>query len=208
MITDVIFLKEMRAAAGGARLLLTVEIGEGDVRRTERLAILSARLERMPRVGALDEDTYARLLREAQVSQAIERGMRCLGAAGASRAALAAKLIRRGIAQDVAKQAAGELARLGYLDEVRGAEAEVRKGLAKRWGNRRILADLRAKGYGRAALAEAERALALESEEARLAALLQKKPRPLDGRERERLVASLVRYGYEPSMVEHMLGEE
>lgn len=207
MITDRIVLKGMRAAAGGARLVLTVELEAGGEARTERLAILSARLEKLPQLGELDGDTYAALLHEAAVSDAIERGLRCLGAAGASHAALAVKLCRRGIAQDVAKQAVGELARLGYLDEVRGAESEVRKGIAKRWGDRRIMADLRAKGYGNKALTVARELLAEEGEQARLAALLLKKPRPRDERERARLAASLVRYGYDASAVERMLEE-
>lgn len=201
-------LKSVRAAAGGAHLLLTLEIREGERVRTERLLVLLSRMGEVPPVGVLSEDTYAALLHEAAVTAAIERGLRLFGAASASRAMLVMKLCRRGVEREIACEAVRELAARGLIDEARGAEAEVKKGIAKHWGDRRIMADLRAKGYGHAALAEAARLLGAENEEHRLLSLLAKKPTPTDAHARARLVASLSRYGYEISMIERLLGDE
>ena len=60
-------------------------------------------------------------------------------------------------------------------------------------------------GLGRYGLAVAEELLAGEAEQARLAALLSKKPRPASEGERAKLVASLLRYGYELALIEKMI---
>ena len=188
----------LRAAEGGARLLVEIEqvVGESTTRYT--LSLLTARLCELPSVGEIDEAELSHLQREARVGDAIGAGLRSLGANGCSARHLVQKLRMRGFEGDVASEAVAELAEKGYLKEEQGALREVEKGLAKLWGDRRILADLQAKGYTGSSLKYAQARLRAEDGAARCAMLMRKrrmKP-SADEAELRRMLASLVRYGY------------
>ena len=197
----------IRAAEGGARLLIEVVVEEQGEARRELLAILSARLERLPRVGPIDEEQYEVLKHEAAISDAIAAGLRALGANGSSRRHLCEKLCMRGIRREVAAIAGEELAEKGYLKEEEGALREAEKGLAKLWGDRRILADLSAKGYGGGALKYAAARLRSEDGAARCAQLISKRrmPIPTDAKEAQKLFAALTRYGYSAGEIRHAM---
>ena len=203
-----IVLSHLRAADGGARLILQIEKTTAGETERENLTVFSARFSRAITPGELTEEEYERYRYEADYCVAVGVGMRSLGAGTESRARLLQKLKVRGIAPDIAREAAEELARRGFLDEVSGAVREAERGLAKYWGDRRILADLRAKGYPEAARAAAKRRLAEEEPEERLQTLLRRRHirPPQDEKEAAKLFASLARYGYEPSQIRNALG--
>lgn len=200
---DRITLAHLRAADGGARLILGIERTCGGETERETLTVFSARFSRAIGVGEITEEEYEHYLREAEYCEAVGVAMRSVGAGTESRARLLQKLKVRGIAPEAARAAADELARRGYLDEISGAVREAERGLAKLWGDRRILADLRAKGYPEAARAAAKERLAGEDPEARLRALIRRRHirAPQDEKEAAKLFAALVRYGYEPSLI-------
>ena len=189
---------EVRAAEGGARLLVEIEARVGEARQKEVLSLLCARLTRLPQRGGISLEEVEELRREAAICAAIGAGLRALGASGSSRRHLIEKLRVRGYSHDVAAAAVEELAEKGYLKEEEGALREAEKGLAKLWGDRRILADLQAKGYTAGALKYAEARLRTEDGAARCAQLIRKRRLCLSGEEAEvrRSVAALVRYGY------------
>lgn len=191
-------LVALRAADGGARLILRLECTGEDGTEREDLIVFSSRLDRVPPLGAVSPETYEYFCREADLCEAVGIGMRSLGAGAESRAKLLQKLRVRGVAPDIAREAAEELARRGFLDEIGGAVREAERGINKYWGDRRILADLKAKGYPTAACRAAQKRLAGEDSVARLLALLRRRhiPRPRDERETAKLFASLCRYGY------------
>lgn len=164
----------------------------------ENLTVFAARLDRVPPVGEISPEDYDFFCREAEFCEAVGIGMRSLGAGLESRARLLQKLRVRGVAPEVARAAAEELARRGFLDEIGGAVREAERGMAKYWGDRRILADIRAKGYPPAACRAAQKHLAGEDRVARLAALLRRRhiARPREEREAAKLFAALSRYGY------------
>ncbi|MBO5354759.1 MAG: RecX family transcriptional regulator [Clostridia bacterium] len=143
----------MRAADGGAQLVVEIEQRKGEEVIRETVALLTARLEGLPTVGEIGEEELLHLRREAEICDAIGAGMRSLGANGCSARYLAQKLRAKGFSADVAGEAVAELAEKGYLKEEEGALREAEKGIAKLWGDRRILADLQAKGYTGGALA-------------------------------------------------------
>ena len=120
------------------------------------------------------------------------------GANGCSAKHLVQKLRARGFDGDTASEAVTELAKKGYLKEEEGALREVEKGLAKLWGDRRILADLQAKGYTGGALKYAAARLRAEDGAVRCAMLMRKRRmQPLTDETRlRRILSSLVRYGY------------
>lgn len=200
----------LRAADGGAHLLVEVEVTCGEEHSRETLVLLSARLSHLPLVGEIDAASLQELRHEAQVCAAIGAGLRSLGASGCSAKHLAQKLRMRGCDGAVAAEAVAELAEKGYLKEEEGALREAERGLAKLWGDRRILAELSAKGYTGGALKYAAARLRTEDGAARCARLLQKRRIVIPESESEmrKLFASLVRYGYSTDEIKaalHML---
>ena len=196
---------EVRAVEGGARLLVKLEASDGECCERETLSLLCARLSRLPRIGAVNRETVQELRREAQICAAIEAGLRALGAAGASRRRLTEKLRVRGYDREIAATAVELLAEKGYLKEEEGAIREAEKGLAKLWGDRRILADLHAKGYGEEALCAVRELLAGKDGAARLVRLLEK--RHFDTENTDKLIAALMRYGYTRTEIRAALRE-
>ena len=186
----------VRAAEGGARLLITLETGEGTGKET--LSVFASRISQVPVVGEIGAVALTRLRHEAQISTALGVGLRSLAASGGSRVRLMQKLCSRGIAQEAAEEAVRELAARGYLRENESAMREAERALAKLWGNRRILSDLRAKGYNEEVLRPVRARLADEDSVARCCRLMQKRRMTLPDSEPEaaRLMASLMRYGY------------
>lgn len=188
----------VRAADGGSHLLLTAKVCEAGEERQETLVLLTARLSHMPHVGEVDSAEWLELCREAEISSAMDAGLRCLGAGGSSRRRLIEKLRLRGFSAEIAGIATAELAEKGYLREEESALREAEKGMAKLWGNRRILADLSAKGYHGGALKYAEAALRSEDSVIRCAKLIRKRRMvlPTDEAEARKFFAALMRYGY------------
>ncbi len=198
MTTDRFILRSMRAADGGARLLLMIRVESECGGRDEALAVFTARLPATPRLGTLAEEQYAFFVREAQMTKAMDMGLRFLGAGSASRLQLVRKMLQRGIKKDIAEAAVEALFARGCLFEQEGALSEAHKGLRKLWGDRRILADVRAKGYGAEAIAAVEALLKSENAPLRCANLIKKRRMvvPDEDHAVARFVASLVRYGY------------
>lgn len=199
------FIREMRAAEGGARLL--IELVNEETAEAEWLSLLCARLSRLPQKGFVSPETVCELRREAAVCAAIATGLRLLGAAGSSARHLEQKLRARGVEAEVAREAVGELAEKGYLKEEEGALRETEKGIAKLWGDRRILCDLQAKGYGGGALKYAAARLRSEDGVARCAALLRKRriALPADEVQARKLYVALTRYGYTATEIRQAL---
>ncbi len=192
-------LTGMRAADGGARLTLYVtgrdENGAPDYLT---LTVLTSRLPHLPAVGPIDPETVTFLRYEHQVCQGVFYGLRALAAGDLSVGMLVRRLRQRGVPKEAALEAAGELAARGYLNEKRAALSEAERGIAKLWGDRRVLSDLSAKGFGQEALEAAAERLSDENGGDRCAALIRKKRMtlPADPRGQQKLFAALARYGY------------
>lgn len=194
----------VRAADGGAHLLIEIDSGSG---ARETLALMTARLTHLPQVGPIDEDAFGALRQEAAVCAAIGAGLRCLGAGGSSKRRLVEKLRQRGYDLATATVATEALSEKGYLREEESALREAEKGMAKLWGDRRILADLSAKGYHGGALKYAEAALRAEDGAVRCAKLIRKRRMALpdDEAELRKFFAALIRYGYTPEEIKKAL---
>ncbi len=192
-------LLRVRAADGGALLVLTVELdGECGTEKAE-LSVFAARMERVPTPGALSHEELTHLRREHALCGAMTLGLRLLSLGDHSVPHLVYKLRARGVEREVAELAARELAQAGYVNEERSALREAQKGLDKLWGDRRILAQLRGKGYGEVALACVRDMLASKDGAARCERLLQKRriTLPEDPKAQGKLVGALMRYGYD-----------
>ena len=187
----------MRAADGGARVFLVVESCVAGEIQKQTLCVFSAHFDRLPAVGVIDGEMLARLRHEHALCAALDTGLRSLSSGGGSRVQLTQKLRARGVDKTVAGEAADELSARGYLQERENALAAAARDLRKLWGDRRILADLRAKGYGDEALGAVREHLAEQDGVARCVALLQKRRiRTVDAACADKLISSLMRYGY------------
>ena len=204
---DLYRITRLRAADGGARLLVELSLEEGGVPQKEVLSLLCARLSRLPSVGEISPETVCELRHEAAICAAVSAGLRALGAGGSSRRHLTEKLCAKGYRREVAEVAVEELSQKGFLKEEEGALREAERGLLKLWGDRRILADLRAKGYTDEAIRYAVARLRDEDGAARCAALMRKRRlvMPEDAADQRRLLAALVRYGYTPQEIKGAL---
>ena len=191
-------LLQIRAADGGAVLCFTVAYNDGEGLCKRPLYAFAARLARLPEVGALDAALYELLCREDEVYRAMTQGLRALSGSDPSAAQLRHKLRAGGFSAEITEEVLEALEARGYIDEVRGALCACERELKKLRGDRRILAELRAKGFGDAGLAAVRERLAGENGAARCRTLLRKKriTAPEDPKELQKLIAALVRYGY------------
>ena len=195
----------VRAAEGGARLILQLESELGGEICRESLTVLTSRMKNVPQKGLCDEETLLFLRREHALCAALAMGLRSLASGGYSRLQLRQKLSLKGVARDVAQDAVQVLCEKGYLNERENALAAAECDLRKLWGDRRILADLRAKGYGDEAIFAVRELLESKDGAARCARLLQK--HRFDAENPDKLIAALMRYGYTRTEIRAALKE-
>lgn len=193
----------LRAADGGARLVMNIEITAETGVEKKVLSPLVARLDALPGVGPISEGELALYLAETTFADALARAYRYLGAADQSPVAMRKKLQAAGVPTGVAGEVLAYLTETGLLDEERGALREAEKCAAKLWGNRRVLAAIRAKGYGGAALAAVAAYLGEQDATARCVRLIEKRRMALPAEEAQaaRFAATLMRYGYTGSEI-------
>lgn len=188
----------LRAADGGARLVMNIEISTPTGTEKQVLSPLVSRLKALPVVGFITEETLSFYRDEDLFADALTRAYRYLSGAGCSLAAMQRKLRAAGVAGEQAKQVVEHLIATSMLDERKSALREAEKSVAKLWGDRRILAALRAKGYGAQALAAVTSYLRAQDGAARCARLIEMRRMvlPADEPSAARFAAALVRYGY------------
>ena len=188
----------MRAVENGARLVINLEISTASGVEKQVLCPLTSRLDAVPRVGIITEEELSFYREESLFADALAMGYRYLGAADRSPAALLQKLVAAGVTRERAKQVLIQLMHDGVLDEEKNALREAERCEAKLWGDRRILAALRAKGYSASALTAALAYLRERDPVSRCARLIKKRRMALPQEEdaAARFAAALVRYGY------------
>jgi len=161
----------------------------------------------------LDEALYDALAAAAERSGALWTAARMLSASDRSAAGLGRALREKGFSPEAAEHAVLVLGKKGWLDEDaacrRYAEAVLR---TKRYGRRRILDALLAKGYGREearsavdALPDGEVADALRRQVVRRFPDLASPDSSMDRGEREKALASLLRLGFSPDEIRSVL---
>lgn len=207
MIEKSIRITALRAAQGGARLVLHIEITTETGVEKRVLSPLVARLDTLPAVGTVSEELFALYLAETELADALERAYRYLGAADQSPAAMRKKLRAAGVSASITREVLAYLTERGLLPEEGAALREAEKCVAKLWGNRRVLAAIRAKGYGGAALAAVASYLEEQDAVLRCVRLIEKRRIPLpDSKEAlSRFAALLTRYGYTGSEIKAAL---
>lgn len=202
------------SAAGEDEIIASLELRAAD--RCERKRFLlpsSAYVELGLRRGECDLAQYDRIEHASQIYAAYKRGLALLGFGARSERMLVSKLISKGIDKKIAIEAVALLRERGFIDEGESAKREAERAAEKLWGERRIKEHLRFKGYGDASVDAAM--FALEDGgvdfEASCIRLVEQKCKagrlPKEREEMQKLIASVMRYGYGASEVKRALSK-
>ena len=198
------------AARDGGDVSVTFEIVSGAHSQTESFLISAAMVVDLNlRRGECDTECYDAVSRGAEVYRAVKRGVGLLSYGSSSGKSLLRKLIAKGVEREIAEAALEEICARGYLNEESEAKREAERCLTKGWGARRIACALRSKGYDdqtvKAALAY------LEDEGVDFVACCAERIHrqggvvPSTPAEKQKLYASLARYGFSPSEIREAL---
>ena len=138
-----------------------------------------------------------------EIEKARQKGLLILGYGAYSASAVKAKLRRKGFSEEATDAAVEYLIEKKYLDEKRDATRLCESLVKKKYGKRRILSALCAKGYGEDAVASAEEFL--ESVDfvglCRDLIKIKFKEMPKDRIEMQKAIAKLVALGYNVSEI-------
>jgi len=133
-----------------------------------------------------------------EIEKARNKGLLLLGYGAISADAMRKKLSQKGFSDEALDAAVVYLEEKGYIDERRDALRLCESLIKKKYGRRRILSSVRAKGYGESALRAADEYLdTLDFTELCAMAIRAKfKYLPSDRNEMQKALAKLVALGY------------
>lgn len=206
----IISIRYLRAQSTGETITVGVELIDTlrnltEVRRyslqTELVGALN--LHR----GVISREKLDEVELAAKISAAYMRALTILAYGANSAQALILKLRQRGFDSEAATQAVELLRERGYLREENDAKREAERCLAKGWGRRRTEAYLRQRGYDKVAVDLAMEEWEDEDEGERCAEVARRKCRtaPADDKEKQKLIAYLIRQGYDMTTIRHAL---
>ena len=208
MILSVVSL----SARGDEAVEAVFEISDGTHVQKETMLLGVADIADLGiRVGPCTRDTFNAASERAELRSAIKKGAGFLGYGGCSPKALAQKMVSKGISRDVAVRAVEELIRRRYMDPKADALREAERCVGKLWGRKRIVMELRKKGYEDTDIKSA--LYALEDGETDFSEICAerikrtvKRP-PADTFEKKKLVMTLERYGFTFSEIKEGLAK-
>jgi SOS response regulatory protein OraA/RecX len=206
----IITVRYLRAQSTGEAITIGVELTDTlrnltEVRRytvqTELLGALNIHR------GVISREKLDAVEAAAQVSAAYTRALTILAYGANSAQALILKLRQRGFDAAVSQEAVSLLCERGYLREESDAGREAERCLAKGWGRRRIESYLRQRGYTKEAADLAMKELEDTDEGERCAKAARRKSctAPDDEKEKQKLIAYLIRQGYDMTTIRHAL---
>lgn len=198
------------SARGDSEIAVTFEIRNGELAQKECF-LLSASVFADLRlaVGECDRDTFDAVSDAAELYRATKKGLSLLGYGASSQKALYRKLVLKGFSKDIAQRAALELSESGYINENSDAVREAERCVLKLWGKKRIIAHLRSKGYSEENVREA--VYSLEDSGIDFAEVCSERLKkavdslPSDPKEMQKLIASLMRYGFSGSEIKEAI---
>lgn len=206
----VITVRYLRAQSTGEAITVGIELSDTLRNLTEaRKYTVHTELFSQLNVhrGIISREKLEEIEQAAQLSAAYTRALTILAYGANSAQALVLKLRQRGFDEPTARSAVDLLRQRGYLREQNDARREAERCLAKGWGRRRIEQYLRQRGYGAEATLSAVDELGDIDDESRCAAMARRKSAfpPQDIKEKQKLIAYLLRQGYDMSVIRHAL---
>ena len=138
-----------------------------------------------------------------ELEKAKQKGLLILGYGAYSASAVKGKLRMKGFSEEIAETAVEYLIEKKYIDEKRDATRLCESLVKKKYGKRRILSAISAKGYGEEALFAAEEFLETVDfvELCREAIKIKLRQIPEDRSEMQKAIAKLVALGYNVSEI-------
>lgn len=150
-------------------------------------------------------ETYREMKHDSEICEATSRAASLLADSPHSCKALFTKLKQKGFSEEAAETAVSTLLKRGFIDEISQArDIALKMAKTKERGPMRITSELQTKGYPRDVANAAAGSVPDEVYAEALRSALAKKARagiPEDKKERDKLVASLVRLGFSPSKI-------
>ena len=194
------------SAGGVGEIFVTFEMRDGNMRDTSRLLISDAAyIEMSLSKGQSNSAIYDAVEREAQIYAVYKKALYMLGFASSSRSALYRKLVSKGYEAEFSNLALERLEANGLLRETDSALREGEKCLSKLWGSERIRAHLKEKGYSDESINYvffAFEDMEVDFDENCFLLIERKYSRvPTDKKELQKIIASVMRYGYSLSQV-------
>ena len=198
------------SAGGIGEIIVSFDVREGEKRSISRFLISDDAYTKLSlTVGMSDMLTYEAVEREAYIYGAYKRAIYLLGFSASSRRALYKKLVSKGFDPEYSRIALDRLSDNGLLCEADSAIREAEKCASKLWGEERIRAALFEKGYSDESISTAFFALedsGVDFDENCLS-LIKKKysSLPTDKKELQKIISSLMRYGYSLSQIKRAI---
>lgn len=154
-------------------------------------------------VGSIEPELMPEIEYFSHVTRAYFSACSSFAFAPSSLRGLERKLVQKGFDADVARDAIGYIFSRGVVDEAEVAVRRFELMVKKLWGMSRIMAKLREEGFSAESLASVDQYIANVDFSANCALLIEKKFGcfPSDRAERDKMLASLSRYGYSMSEI-------
>ena len=194
------------SARGENEIAVTFEIKEGEHSQKECF-LLSVKdfADLRITVGECQRECYDSVSEAAEIYRAVKKGLSLLSFGRSSKKALLQKLMIKGFSREAAVCAVDSLMSEGYIDEDADAMRECEICVSKLWGESRIRQKLYEKGYSDNAIRAA--LYSLEDSGVDFSEICAQRLRktvdelPTDPKDKQKLVASLVRYGFSTSQI-------
>ena len=194
-----LYLRSLRAQNNGEQIVVTVTLENGEECETRSFSLTAGQYcELNLKKGEITEEEFEELERASRLYGAIRCGENLLSYGANSVQTLARKIMRHGYNGEESRWAAEYLEAIGLINESEDLVREIEKCLKKYWGAGRIKAHLWSKGYRSETLEEVPSLLEEVDFTQNCAALIRKHfgGAPENREERDRMTASLYRYGY------------
>lgn len=197
----VITVRYLRAQGTGDVISVGVELTDPtrNLSETRRYTVQTELLTALDiHKGVISLEKLEELESISQLSAAYGRALSILAYGANSAQALTLKLRQRGFDAEIAQAAVSMLKERGYLREQTDALREAERCLAKGWGQKRIELYLHQRGYSKQDAALAIEELGDLDEVSRCAQMAERKSvaKPADAKEKQKLIAYLIRQGY------------
>lgn len=154
----IVEIKSVVPIDSGNAVKLKVEISSGENIEKKQLIISASQYFDCgrPEAGQITEEFYDRLESMAEMYGAVRKGAYLLSYSASNKSNLKRKLITKGISGENASLAVEYLSDKGYIDELSQVKRLIlRMTDRNRYGKRRIISELFAKGYARDIISEA-----------------------------------------------------
>ena len=179
----------------------------GKIRKTQYPMLCKYVSELQLSRGFANEGLIERIRECSEISCAYFKACRLLGYSACSVSGLIRKLREKGFSAEASHIAVNMICEMGLIDEATFATREAELCLDKYWGERRIIARLRQKGFGAQAIESVRDFLLFYDFEERCLHIAKKKfgKKPLPREEFSRAYGSLARLGYSGSQINYAL---